>query len=500
VKRLWRILDGAPLPAPAGRWRASAYAGGGALAAAAVVVRLLLDPILGDRVVFLFFVPAVLAASALGGTVPGLAITLLATLVGSVLLARHGVILANVVDAGLFVLLGCTIALGGHRLRRVQGAALEANQHLAEREVYLQSVLETVPDAMIIIDEHGVMQSFSSAAERLFGWTADEARGRNVSLLMPSPDREAHDGYMARYALTGQPRIIGKGRVVVAQRKDGSTFPVALTVGEMNLGGRRFFTGFLQDLSEREAAEERLRTMQAELIHISRLSAMGEMGSTLAHELNQPLSAIANYLRGARRILDVENPGSRIGGALDKAADQALRAGEIIRRLREFVARGDSERRVESLPRLLDEIGAVALLGAKERGVSIVNERDPAVDAVLVDKVQVQQVVLNLMRNALEAMAESPRRELRVSVAADGPDMARVSVADTGPGVSPEIADRLFQPFVTTKGGQGMGVGLSICRTIINGHGGRIWTEPAASGGVAFHFTVPRATRGGDAS
>jgi two-component system sensor kinase FixL len=434
----------------------------------------------------------VLVASALGGAAPGLVATGGATATGAALLARHSLILPNQVDAILFALLGASIAFGGRRLRQVQTRAAESNRHLTEREVYLQSVLDTVPDAMIVIDERGVMQSFSSAAERLFGWTAAEARGRNVSMLMPSPDREAHDGYLERYGRTREARIIGKGRVVLASRKDGSTFPAQLSVGEMNLSGRTFFTGFLQDLSEREEAEKRLQTLQSELVHISRLSAMGEMGSTLAHELNQPLSAISNYLNGAKRLIQAGRSDAAMD-AMTRAAEQSLRAGEIIRRLREFVARGESERKLESLPKLLDEASTMALMGAKERGVHVRVERDRAIERVLVDKVQVQQVILNLIRNALEAMEASARRELLVKVSADRDDMVRITVADSGPGISPEIADRLFQPFVTTKGGQGMGVGLSICRSIIEGHGGRIWTEPNPGGGTIFQFTVPRA-------
>ena len=171
------------------------------------------------------------------------------------------------------------------------------------REAHLQSILDTVPEAMIVIDERGFIQSFSSAAERLFGCQAAEVIGRNVSILMPTPYRENHDGYLLRYMTTGERRIIGIGRVVVGQRKDGSTFPMELAVGEMKSGDQRYFTGFIRDLTERQQTEARLQELQSELVHISRLTAMGEMASTLAHELNQPLSAIANYLKGSRRLL-----------------------------------------------------------------------------------------------------------------------------------------------------------------------------------------------------
>ncbi|MHB2208033.1 PAS domain S-box protein [Methylobacterium sp. CM6257] len=456
-------------------------------------LRILLDPYLGDRVVFLFLVPAVLVAAAGGGLLPGLFATAAGVIMGSAILFRQGIIFGNQVDAVLFAGLGGYIAIGAERLRQAQRRALEVTGALLQQQAHLKSILETVPDAMIVIDEHGLVQSFSAAAERTFGWSAAEVEARNVKMLMPAPDRDAHDGYLERYARTGERRIIAKGRVVTGQRKDGSTFPMELAIGEMTSGGRKYYTGFVRDLTERQQTERRLQEMQAELLHMSRLSAMGEMAATLAHELNQPLAAITNYLKAGRRLIVAEQPESVAIEAMTKAADQALRAGQIIRRLREFVSRGECDRRVESLPELLQEASALALVGAEERGVRVRVERDAAVTSVLVDKVQIQQVLLNLMRNALEAMETSTERELTVDVVALSPDVARVSVADTGSGISPEVADQLFQPFVTTKGARGMGVGLSVCRTIIEAHGGRIWAEPNRSGGTVFHFTLPRA-------
>src|SRR5690606_27148063 len=334
------------------------------------------------------------------------------------------------------------------------------NQHLRDSEAHLRSILNTVPDAMVVIDERGIVQSFSPAAERQFGWTSEEMVGRNVRVLMPSPYRENHDGYLERYLATGERRIIGVGRVVVGERKDGSTFPMELAVGEMISGDQRFFTGFVRDLSERQQTEARLQELQSELVHISRLTAMGEMASALAHELNQPLSAIANYLKGSARLLAADPvPRERLLDAIQKSGDQALRAGDIIRRLRDFVARGEAERRVESLPKLLEEASALALVGAKEHGVRVLFRFDPAIDLVLADKIQIQQVVLNLIRNAIEAMEESPRKALEVRIDPHGDDAALVTVADTGSGLAPEVAAQLFQPFITTKR-SGMGVGL----------------------------------------
>lgn len=370
------------------------------------------------------------------------------------------------------------------RAKELAFAQLEA------REAHLSSILDSVPDAMIVIDERGIIQSFSSAAERQFGWTAQEAIGRNVSFLMPEPYRAGHDGYLSRYLTTGERRVIGLGRVVVGVRRDGSTFPVELAVGEARSGERRFFTGFVRDLTERQEADRRFQDVQAELAHVSRLSAMGEMASALAHELNQPLSATANYIQGSRRLLDQDPIDKEIvREALAMASEQMFRAGDVIRRLRDFVSKGETERQIENLPKLLEEAGALAMVGAKDRGVRLRYDIAPEIGAVMVDKVQIQQVVLNLMRNGIEAMADSPRRELVVAARPAPDDMVVVSVSDSGVGLSPEVAAQLFQPFITTKK-HGMGVGLSISRTIVEAHGGRIWAEGRPGQGTTFHFSV----------
>lgn len=380
-----------------------------------------------------------------------------------------------------------TSDLAGQALDTVRGLIEELNN----REAHLQAILATVPDAMVVIDERGVIQSFSVTAERLFGFTTGEVKGLNVSMLMPMPYRQEHDSYLSRYLSTGERRIIGTGRVVVGQRKDGSTFPMELSVGEVMLHGKRQFTGFVRDLTERQEHEQRLHELQAELLHISRLSTLGEMASTLAHELNQPLAAIANYLQGLRRLFQNSDSSQAAlaTDVLDKTVEQALRAGQVIRRLRDFVSRGETEHRIESIKRLVEEASALALVGIREKSVRVSLEFDPSVDLVLVDKVQVQQVLLNLLRNAIEAMENVDRRELSITTFPSMVGMIEVSVSDSGTGIAPEVAARLFQPFVTTKR-QGMGIGLSISRTIIESHGGQITVGPNPNGGTIFRFSL----------
>jgi two-component system sensor kinase FixL len=463
----------------------------------------LFEPHWGLRFHYLLFIPPVLVASRWGGLWAGLLATALGVLGGYITrLAHGGPDPGDWLAAAVYALLGCGISWGGEQILRVHAESREAVRRLGAREAHLQSILDTVPEAMIVIDETGHIQSFSAAAERLFGWTPPEVIGQNVKMLMPEPYRSAHDGYLDRYRATGERRIIGIGRVVVAERKDGSTFPMELAVGEMCSGGARYFTGFIRDLTERQVREARMQELQAELVHMSRLTSMGEMASALAHELNQPLSAIANYLKGARRLLGSDERTARAAEAVDRAAEQALRAGQIIRRLRDFVARGESELQVESLSKMIQEASALALLGAKEYGIRIRFDFDPKADRVLADKVQIQQVLINLLRNAVDAMQDQPRRELVVSTSRWDDDLAVVVVADTGPGVSPDIQEQLFQPFITTKRA-GMGVGLSISRTIVEAHGGRIWVEANHGGGAVFRFTlqtVPQDAKAADAA
>ncbi len=460
------------------------YGGAAVAAGLALTLRWALYPYFEERTFTTIYVPAVVFAAFAGGLGPAVFATLLCLGISSLFLPLEAHIHAgDVIDLGFFAVLGPILGMLGERLRRESEAA-------DYRQVHLQSILETGPEAMVVIDDEGLIQSFSAAAVRLFGWTADEMIGQNVKTLMPSPYREEHDSYLARYRKTGERRIIGLGRIVVGERKDGSTFPMELSVGEARVAGKQFFTGFIRDLTERTTQERRMQEMQSELVHVSRLTAMGEMASSLAHEINQPLAAITNYMRAARTLLQREQPDTnRMTEALERAAEQALRAGDIIKRLREFVAKGETQHSIENPATLMEEAAALALFGARERGVRVIMRCERDLPPVIVDRVQVQQVALNLIRNAIEAMDHSSRRDLTITVSRrDG--MALFSVADTGSGISPEVAEKLFQPFVTSKA-TGMGVGLSICRTIIESHGGTIKPRPNEGGGTVFEFTLP---------
>jgi two-component system sensor kinase FixL len=464
---------------------AAVYSAVAALTGAAALLTLALRIATPEASGFLVLALVVFASALFAGLWPALFATALGYVLGVWIEGRSGG------GALVFVALGVVVGFAGDWYFRNRMRGDRTSRVLAEREAHLRSIYDTAPDALVVIDERGIVQSFSAAAERVFGWTASEVLGRNVKMLMPQPYRGDHDGYIGHYLGTGERRIIGIGRIVVGERKDGATFPMELAVGEVRSEHGRVFTGFVRDLTERQQTETRLQELQAELVHMSRLSAMGEMASALAHELNQPLSAVNNYMSGARRLLERSpHPEPRIREALDKASEQALRAGEIIRRLRDFLSRGEGERQVLSLPKLVQDACALALVGAKEHGVRVRYSFDPRIDLVVADRVPIQQVVINLVRNALDALQDQRKRELVVATGpADEPGLALVSVSDTGPGIDPNAAAKLFQPFVTTKA-TGMGVGLSISRTIVEAHGGRIWTEPNVNGGATFKFTV----------
>jgi two-component system sensor kinase FixL len=399
------------------------------------------------------------------------------------LLAKH--VLATDGGANAFVLVA---------MRDISGRDAQERE-LAKEQSLFEAILDSVPNALVVIDEAGLITSFSKAAEALFGYTEAEVLGRNVSMLMPSPHREAHDGYIHRYLETGEKRIIGTGRIVEGLRSDGTTFPMELAVGEAKAGDQRFFTGFVSDLTRRVEADTHLRHVESELAHASRLSAVGTLASALAHELNQPLTAVANYVAAGRDMMGGEAPDRElVREALDEAASEAVRAGQIVRRLRDFVAKGDVERRNLPLAQLIDDATTLGLVGVREQDVECLLDIDREVGDVLVDPIQIQQVMVNLMRNAIEAMAKSPVKQLLIRARPIGDDRIEISVGDTGPGISPEVRENLFQPFTSTKS-QGMGVGLSICRTIIEAHGGWLRVESAPESGTTFAFTLMRAVR-----
>jgi two-component system sensor kinase FixL len=457
----------------------------------AFTIRFALGGVLGDTAAALLFIPAVLLSSLLGGIGPGLLATLLALPLTWFFLWPMVPLHQAATYALLLALIGIGIALMGRSLTRSLAEAKLAAQNLHRREAHLRSILDTSPDATVVISADGTIVTFNAAASRQFGYSEAEAIGADVSMLMPDYGRARYEGSITRYLATGLARRSELQRVAAGRRKDGSTFPMRLTIGRMVVEGETFFTGFMHDLTEQQQAAERLEAAQSELTHLARVHELGEMASILAHELNQPLAAIVNYVEGCQRLLvhvDGKLAG-RMRHALDESAQQAVRAADIIRHMREFVARGETERRPEDIRAIIQDASRLALAGSRIRGLRPVFEFAPGVNAVLADRVQIQQVLVNLMRNAGEAMRESAERRLVVRTLRQPDDRIAVEVCDTGPGLTPEIQARLFQPFVTSKPG-GMGIGLLISKRIVEAHGGAIDFRNGGNGGAIFRFTL----------
>lgn len=358
-------------------------------------------------------------------------------------------------------------------------------------EHLLAAIEEASIDAIITIDTSGIMQTFNPAAERIFGYAAAEAIGKNVKMLMPTSFRDQHDTYVSNYLHTGERKIIGIGRIVTGQKKDGSTFPMELAVGEANVQGRRIFVGFVRDLTEIESNHRRIQELQSNLFHVSRLSEMGQIASSLAHEVSQPLAAIMNFVQAAGQMLQMEQVGSpAITGLLGKIEAQASRASDIVKRLRAFVEKRELEHKRERLDSVIEEALALALVGSGTRDVQLRLLLGTADKEVDIDRVQIQQVLVNFIRNAIDAMDGLANREVSIETTAGEEGHVQVVVRDLGRGIDGKVAGQVFDAFVTTKPA-GMGVGLSICKAIIEAHGGTIGFCPNVPRGTTFYFTLP---------
>lgn len=362
----------------------------------------------------------------------------------------------------------------------------------------LRALFDAAVDGIIVADQSGVIAECNKAAERLFGYSAEEVLGKNLNMLMPEPDRSAHDGYLTHYLGTGEARIIGIGREVRAQRADGSTFPIALSVGEIQGGHSRRFIGLIRDLTAQRAAEEEAYRLQNRLTHVGRFSLMGEMAAGLAHELNQPLSAIVNYSQAGRRLAERHDPSiASITECLEKITEQAMRAGHIIDKLRDFLRKDDTTKADLNVNDVVLSTLKLVEADARAEGIPLLTQLADDLPTISGDLIQLQQVLMNLTRNAVDAMRDSPNKDdgILIQTGRLNDEEVQVSVLDHGPGVPPQLAKSIFLPFVTTKR-DGLGVGLAISRTIIRAHDGELYCRRNPIGGAIFGFKLPAARRG----
>lgn len=356
-----------------------------------------------------------------------------------------------------------------------------------------QALLDAAVDAIVLIDERGLILGFNRSAEALFGYTAPEVIGHNVRMLMPEPYRAEHDEYIQRYLDSGEARIIGIGREVTAQRKDGSCFPIDLSVGEIaDHAGPARFVGIIRDLTERKVVEQEIVEQRERLAHLTRLGTIGEMTTAIAHEINQPLTAISTYAQASERLLrSGTSDEAELASTLHKIGEQARRAGEVIRHLRRLVKQRDSETEIADLNELIRDLLHLAQVDTRAHGLSIRTELANRLPLIEVDGIQIQQVILNLIRNAVDAMAEWRADDtLIIRSAALDKNRVEVRVIDSGPGIPNQVLERLFEPFVTTKP-DGLGVGLSICRSILNSHGGELYFDKNRPAGTVARFMLP---------
>jgi len=387
-----------------------------------------------------------------------------------------------------------------------RGSGNEFRHTDRDLRLFMESV---VHQAMFALDTNGLVTSWNPGAQRAKGYARGEILGQHFSIFFTKEDQALGKPEKAMEIACTTGRFEAEGW---RMRKDGTRFWASVVMQPIRdeQGLLVGYAKITRDITERLAleavkdellqaqqiargrAELRLQEMETELFHIQRFTALGEMASTLAHELNQPLAAISNYLKGSVRFLD-KMSGEHVDAlrtAVEEAANQALRAGDIIRHIRQFLARGEVDRRPEILSKLLEEAVSLALIGLPKNHVEVSFDLAEPAREVMVDRVQVQQVLLNLIRNANEAMQDCSHRKLicKISGVTDK-GMVQISVSDTGSGLAPHVEQKLFQAFISTKG-TGMGIGLSICRTIVEAHGGRIWVESTPNQGTTFCFTL----------
>ncbi len=398
-------------------------------------------------------------------------------------------------------LLGTLTHIGTQLGRVVE--RIRAETALRESERIKANILETALDGIVIMDADGKIVEFNSSAENTFAYTRDQALGKKVvDVIFPPGLRERYRRKFKRHIATGKGWVFGNRIELTAMRSGGSEFPVEMSMTVTDLGEHRYYTAFIHDIAERRQAEKNERRHRSEMAYASRLSTMGEMAAGLAHELNQPLSALNNYARGCmRRLADGNMSGRDMVSVMEKVSFQADRASKIIHWLRGFVSKEEPKMTKVDINAVL--ITVIEILRSEMlRDHIVINLRlGEELPCVTADRVQVEQVLVNLLLNGMEAMLDNDDglRRLGVGTSLDEDRSIRVSVRDSGPGISEKALGNIFSPFFTTKE-EGMGLGLSVCQSVIESHGGRIWVDSDTGKGAEFNFTLPIVNEADDAS
>ncbi len=403
---------------------------------------------------------------------------------------------------------GSGITAKPHGVASKGAKAIKPFLPLKNIDARLMSLLDMAADSIVLMDAQSRILMFNKASETLFGFSAEEVIGKSVNILMPTKYSAHHDGWVDNYMQTGRHSIIGIGREVQGRHKDGTIFPFDLSVGVAEAEDGKQFIGVMRDLRARKSVEERLRTLQNELNQMTRINAMDEMGATIAHELNQPLTAIILYLQAIERKLQAVTDEAPMGrdSALQladlsgRAVQEAQRSSSLLQRIRSIIEKAEPERRHCDLAEIIQRARQLALVGFAATDTDIQVSRPLQLPRVFVDPVQIEQVFLNLLRNAFQAMRESEEKAIQITIdeVEDGADRrGRLTIhfKDTGPGIPDEHRDTLFKAFSSERR-NGMGLGLAIARSIVQNHGGSLELAPmqADSPGACFLLTLPIAT------
>lgn len=369
----------------------------------------------------------------------------------------------------------------------------EGQTPIKDANARLVALLDAAVDALIIIDGKGNIEVFNTAAQKMFLYTSEEVLGKNIKLLMPTPFKEEHDKYLSSYLTSGESKIIGKGRKVRGKKSNGEEFPIFLSVGEVKESSHTQFVGIIRDITEQENDRIEAQESRDRLSYASKLSSMSELAVGIAHEMNQPLSAITSYAQASKRLLQSSTADNKdkVVAALDKICDQAIRASDVIVQLRAFVKKRAAQRQSVDLNRLIRETVNLAKveIGILDHEV-ILELNHKNIPQLSADPLQIQQVLLNLIRNGLDAMEHLKGAPLHIRCRWLSDDLIEVSFMDSGHGMDEKTSNSIFTPFFTTKE-SGMGMGLSVSQTIIHAHGGRLYFDSNHPSGCIFSFSLP---------
>jgi two-component system sensor kinase FixL len=364
---------------------------------------------------------------------------------------------------------------------------------ISNTSIAFDALMDAAVDAIIIIDNHGAIQRFNKAAQDMFGYSESQMLGRNVKLLMPEPYRSQHDIFLSQYGKTGKASIIGKGREVSGLKHDGSIFPMFLSVGEIRQEHGNHYVGIIKDLSEVQASREQVRQLEEQLLHADRLVILGELTAGIAHEINQPLTAIAAYADAGRSIINrkAEASAGDIHSICERIGEQSRRAAEVVQRLRKLVRSGTVSKARHDINQIIRNTLLLFEFEIKRSNTELHFFPLETLHPLYVDEIHIQQILVNLVKNSLDAISlagqQDGRIEIRIKEAASE---VLISVTDNGPGVPASDHSRLFEAFFTTKP-KGVGLGLSICKTIAHAHGGSLkYTQPK-TGGCRFTLSLP---------